>query len=135
MRLRPIILAAVLTATVVLSGCGGGSGSDGSASDGGTATTTTKADGGSSSDQKKVEIADFAFDPADLEVKVGDTVTFTNSDDATHTATAEDGDPTMFDTGDIKSGDDAGVTFDEAGDYEYECSIHDYMKGTIHVMG
>ena len=81
-----------------------------------------------------MKIADFAYDPTDLEVKVGDSVTFSNSDDADHTATAKEGDPKMFDTDKIAGGESKDVEFDEAGDYEYYCSIHEYMKGTIRVV-
>ena len=39
----------------------------------------------------KVSIENFAFDPAAITAKVGDTVTFTNGDSAGHTATLDDG--------------------------------------------
>ena len=43
---------------------------------------------------------DFAYAPEDLTVPAGTEVTFTNSDDAPHTATADDG---SFDTDTLKA--------------------------------
>lgn len=136
MHLRPALLTLVLATSIVVTACGGGS-SDAGPRDGGSSsgTTTTAADGGGSAGSGKVEIADFAFDPAETEVAAGETVTFTNADDVAHTATAKEGDPTTFDTKEIEAGGSKEITFDEAGDYEYYCSIHEYMKGTIHVVG
>ena len=63
-------------------------------------------------------IADFAFDPGDLTVAVGDTVTWTNDDDTDHTVTADDD---AFDSGDLGGGDTFEQTFDEAGEFAYHC--------------
>ena len=52
----------------------------------------------------EVEISDFKFAPEAITVEAGDTVTWTSSDDAPHTATADDG---SFDTGDLDKGDAA----------------------------
>ena len=49
-----------------------------------------------------IEIADFKFDPETMTVEAGTEVTWTNSDDAPHTATADD---SSFDTGDLDKGD------------------------------
>jgi plastocyanin len=75
-----------------------------------------------------VTIADFAFSPASLTINVGDTVTWTNNDSATHTATATDG---SFDTGELAQGASGSITFDTAGTFNYICSIHPQMTGTI----
>lgn len=138
MRLRHALIASLLVASVALVGCSS-NGSDGAAKEDPTTTaapdggaTTTAAEGGGGG-AETVDIVDFAFDPDSLEVKVGDTVTFTNSDSATHTATAEDDAPEAFNTDDIEGGAEAEVTFDTAGDYAYICSIHDYMTGTVTV--
>lgn len=131
MPVRRSIATTVLITALALTSCGGGSsgGSDGAGDPG-----TTKPAAGSSSGGAEVKIADFAFDPGSIEVKVGDTVTFTNSDSAAHTATAGDDQPKAFDTGEIDGDGSAEVTFDEAGDYSYSCSIHDYMTGTVRVL-
>jgi plastocyanin len=131
MRIRHPLTATLVAAALALSACGGSS-SDGGSAGGGAASTQASSD---TSGRSEVEIVDFAYGPAELEVSSGDTVTFTNSDDAAHTATSESDDPAEFDTGDIDGGDSAEVTFEEVGDYAYYCSIHDYMTGTIRVVG
>ena len=78
--------------------------------------------------EESVTIENFAFDPADLTVSVGDTVTWSNDDSAAHTATADGG---SFDTGTIASGNAKSVTFSKAGTFTYHCSIHATMTGRI----
>lgn len=77
-----------------------------------------------------VAIADFAFIPADIAAKVGQAVTFTNSDSAPHTATVDDGSCT---TPNLAKGDSGGLLFTEAGTYPFHCRIHPRMKGSITV--
>lgn len=77
-----------------------------------------------------VAIAEFAFDPADIQATVGQTVTFTNSDSAPHTATLDDGSCT---TPNIANGASDGLTFNAAGTYPFHCNVHPNMKGTITV--
>ena len=75
-----------------------------------------------------VEIRNMSFSVPALEVAVGDTVTFTNSDAAPHTATARDG---SFDTGRLTKGQSATVTITGAGTFDYFCTFHPMMKATI----
>jgi plastocyanin len=77
-----------------------------------------------------VAIADFAFDPADIQAAVGQTVTFTNNDSAPHTATLDDGSCT---TPNISTGGSDGLTFNAAGTYPFHCNVHPNIKGTITV--
>ena len=86
--------------------------------------------GGAPEATDKVDISDFAFVPEAVEVDAGTEVTFTNSDDAAHTATADD---SSFDTGDLAKGDSASVTFDETGEFTYYCRFHPFMKATVEV--
>ena len=60
--------------------------------------------GGASTDL--VAIADFAFDPETVTVDAGTKLTWTNDDEAPHTATADDG---SFDTGTLKLDDTGAV--------------------------
>ena len=128
-------LASALALSLGLASCGG-SDSGGSAYSG-TTTTTTSA--GSSTtvadsvpaDGKTVSIKDFAFAPASLTVKVGDTVTWTNDDDSAHTATSDDKVTPEFDAGDIEASKTGTVTFDKAGTFAYHCDFHASMTGTI----
>ena len=76
-----------------------------------------------------VTIADFAFDPATIEVAVGDSITWTNDDSTAHTATVEGGGP---DTGSLAGGASGTLTFDEPGTYTYRCAFHPgSMQGEV----
>lgn len=75
-----------------------------------------------------VTISNFKFEPANIEVAAGDTVTFTNKDSAPHTATALDG---SFDTGRLNKDQSATITISDAGDINYKCNFHGAMKGVI----
>mgnify|MGYP003674793321 CR=1 FL=1 len=75
-----------------------------------------------------VMIERFEYDPVNLQVAVGDTVTFTNLDGAPHTATAVDG---SFDTGFLRRNESGSITVTSAGSFEYLCVIHPAMRGTI----
>ena len=78
-----------------------------------------------------VSIAGFAFQPGQLGVVVGDTVTWTNNDGTSHSATADGG---AFDTGVLAGGASGSFTFTTAGTFTYHCKIHARMTGTITVL-
>jgi plastocyanin len=82
----------------------------------------------SSSSGVGLTIQGFAFSMPELQVSVGDTVTWTNNDAVPHTATADDG---SFDTGSISQGESASITFDTPGTYTYKCAFHPGMTATI----
>lgn len=77
----------------------------------------------------KVAMADFAFDPTPVTINVGGTVTWTNSDSAPHTATADD--QKAFDSGTVNKGQSKTVKFSKPGTYTYFCRFHPFMKGTV----
>jgi len=94
------------------------------------ALTLLGADQSAGSSPVVVHIASFAFDPADLTVHVGDTVTFINDDNVAHTATASD---KSFDSGNLDQNAKWSHTFNTAGTFPYACAYHSMMKGTITV--
>ena len=75
-----------------------------------------------------VEIVDFAFSPQTLTIRVGETVTWTNADPVVHTATSTSG---AFDSGDLDQGESYSVTFTVPGTYDYLCTPHPQMTGSI----
>ncbi len=75
-----------------------------------------------------IVIKSFAYSPATLQAKVGDTITVKNEDDADHTVTAKD---KSFDTGPLKKGQSATIKVTKAGRNDYICTIHPYMTGVI----
>ena len=86
--------------------------------------------GGAEGTTHSVDISGFAFNPGQLTIAVGDTVTWTNSDSTAHTATADDG---TFDSGNLANGDTFSYTFTEVGTVSYTCSYHSSMTGSITV--
>lgn len=131
--------AGALLAGVSLAGCSGGGDDDG----GGDGTTVEMTD-------------DLVFDPEELTVSVGDTVTWENVGSIGHSVTAyeedipegaeyfasggfdsEDAARDAYSAGDPDSGDIAGGetyehTFETAGTYDYFCIPHEStMQGTI----
>jgi len=76
----------------------------------------------------EVEIKNFAYSPATITIKVGDTVKWINIDSVSHTATANDG---SFDTGYLSQGQSKSITFDRKGVYDYYCRPHPWMKGKV----
>ncbi len=78
-----------------------------------------------------VNISGFAFDPIDLTIKVGTTVTWTNQDSAVHNVKAIDN---SWGSNDLKKGDTFSFTFVQAGTYNYRCGFHANMKGTVTVV-
>ena len=78
--------------------------------------------------------AEFAFDPASVTAAAGDTIEFTNEDDAEHNVTAEEAEiDEDVDAGGSTTIDLSGV---EPGSYDFICKYHpDTMKGTLEVTG
>src|SRR5215216_914402 len=81
-----------------------------------------------------------AYEPASLTVKKGDAIDVVNKDSSPHTVTSGTGleDPNagkMFDTSIINAAASAQIaTADlEAGEYDYHCSVHPFMTGTLKV--
>ena len=130
-------LAVLLLAALVLAACGGSGSSNAVATATPATPTSTPApsqSAGAGGSTVTVSIKDFAFSPAKIEIKAGTTVTWTNEDSAPHTVTATKSDDLdaalsgLFDSGDLQQGDTFSYTFDKAGNYYYECTIHASMK-------
>ena len=75
-----------------------------------------------------VTIKGFAYSPATLKIKAGDSVRWINKDGAAHTADDTGG---TWKTGTIKPNKSAVLTFDAAGKFKYVCKFHPKMKGKI----
>jgi plastocyanin len=79
-----------------------------------------------------VSIVDFAFQPNNLTINVGQTVTWTNTGSTAHTVTS---DTNFWSSATVNPGTSFSFTFNAAGIYNYHCSFHGSMTGTITVMG
>ncbi|MEA2332073.1 MAG: hypothetical protein QOH58_2211 [Thermoleophilaceae bacterium] len=126
------LLLACLALGLVASSCGGDdeeSGGGGNAET--TAETTEQPAGEGGGASTEVSMEGIKFDPGEVTVKAGDTVTWVNDDTVGHDVTGDDfksGDP-----GAMASGDTFDHTFDEAGTFDYVCSVHPGMDGSVKV--
>jgi plastocyanin len=104
------VLAALLLTFGLLAGCGG--------------STTTSTAGSA----VQVIMANRSYSPQQVNVRVGDTVTWVNQDSPQHDVVADNGEfkSNLFDKGGTFS-----FTFTKAGTYPYHCSIHPGMVGTV----
>ena len=75
------------------------------------------------------------FNPSELTVNSGDTVTFVNGDLPPHNVVFLEHEELSHPDLAFMSGEQFPVTFDKAGDYEFQCEPHAGagMKGVIHV--
>jgi plastocyanin len=111
-------MAALILAVVLLApACGAG---------GASTTSSQTAPGGA----VQISMKNIAFSPADVTIKVGQTVTWTNLDGAQHDVVANDG---AFKSDLLDTGQTFSFTFPKAGVFNFYCSIHPQMKGTITV--
>lgn len=75
-----------------------------------------------------IEIKNFTFSPKVLNVKIGEEVTWINNDKSPHQIKSD-----LFTSDIIGSGQSYSFTFNEAGNFDYICSIHPNMSGKITV--
>jgi plastocyanin len=140
-RLLALLLALVALA-VVAAGCGGDDDEGGDGGNGGgntpaaeepAAPTAEDGDGGSggTGPGTQVSMKDIKFNPETVTIKPGGKVTWTNDDSVGHDVTADDfesGGP-----GEMQGGSTYSHVFDKPGTYDYVCSVHPGMKGTVKV--
>ena len=75
-----------------------------------------------------VDIKEFKFAPAALQIQPGTTVTWTNHDEETHTITSTAG---AFGSSGLGNDETFAQTFTRAGTYEYFCALHPRMRATV----
>jgi amicyanin len=80
----------------------------------------------------KVTITNFSFSPTDITIKKGTTVTWTNNDSVQHTVTADSGDDGPK-SQPLSSGQTYSFTFSDEGTFNYHCTFHPEMHGTVTV--
>ncbi len=79
----------------------------------------------------QIDISGMRFSPAVLKVKAGDEVVWTQQDSMPHRLISSDGETVNSPT--MGRGQSYSQRFDDAGTYEYVCSIHPSMRGIIEV--
>ena len=85
--------------------------------------------GAARADDIAIHIDNFVFEPAQLTVKAGQTVTWTNRDDIPHTVVCAG----KFRSKTMDTDGTYSFTFTSAGEYKYFCSLHPHMTGVIKV--
>jgi plastocyanin len=85
--------------------------------------------GAARADDIAIHIDNFVFEPAQLTVKAGQTVTWTNRDDIPHTVVCAG----KFRSKTMDTDGTFSFTFTSAGEYKYFCSLHPHMTGVIKV--
>ena len=93
------------------------------ASQGSLTTATTGA-------AAKVSIDNSVFDPKDLVVTAGATVTWVNTDDVAHTVTSKAA-PPLLDSKTLHTDDKFSFEFKTPGIYDYFCKAHPDMTGKV----
>lgn len=77
-----------------------------------------------------VRIEQMRFEPRSLAVSTGDTIVWTNKDLVPHTATSKAG---GFDSQTLRISESWSYTATRRGTFEYLCSFHPTMTGTVRV--
>jgi len=125
---RPPRYVITMGLIVLAAACGGSGGSDtptNPGTPGNTGTPGTPAPVATTS----VSLQNSTFNPPDIQVSPGATVTFTNNDGINHTVTFDN---TSISSVDAYSTGAKTVTMPTApGTYTYHCAIHGPMKGTV----
>ncbi len=78
-----------------------------------------------------MNLQNFAYQMANIQVRAGTTVTWTNQDSVPHSVTFKNG---MKDSGLLYQGQSFSYTFNTPGSYQYYCSVHTYMVATVTVV-
>ena len=95
-------LLPAVAAAVVISGCGGSGGSSESV----TTTEVTMA-------------KSYVFEPKTIEIEAGQTVTWTNEDNFTHTVQLDG-----REDHEVEQDESVSIEFDTPGTYHYVCTLH-----------
>ncbi|MBI2630201.1 cupredoxin family copper-binding protein [Candidatus Pacearchaeota archaeon] len=85
--------------------------------------------GASGNSQYNVEIKESSFNPSEITINKGETITWTNYDSAPHTITSDSN--KALDSPTLNQGETFSYTFETSGNYNYHCSFHSSMKGKI----
>lgn len=94
-----------------------------------TTTNTVITENSNIATGSSVSISGLAFSNPTLTVKIGTAVTWTNNDTTTHTVTSTTG--SELGSSPLAPGGTYSHTFTAAGTYNYHCTFHPTMTGTV----
>lgn len=122
-------MAMICTSSVLAAGCGGGESASVSAP---AASTPAQSAKPAAKGDVQVSMKDYKFIPAEVKVKTGQTIVWTNEDAGTqHDAVAREGDGPKSKL--FNGGESYTWTAGKPGTIPYVCTIHPGMEGTITV--
>ncbi|MGK8520512.1 plastocyanin/azurin family copper-binding protein [Nocardia asteroides] len=130
-----LLTGVALAGALLLSGCGGddsGTAATTTRKPARPATTTAQQTGERGPAAATVVVDDMTFSPAEVTVKIGDTVTWRFDDKVPHTVQGI-GDKAMGINSPIIDKGEWSYTFTTAGTYRYLCSLHPEMRGSVTV--
>ncbi len=110
MKKRKVLLFSVLLSMLILA----------------TAISVTSAE--PVSEKNTVLIQGYSFQPPEITIQKGETITWINKDSAGHDVKGS-----FFYSGILREGQSFQQTFNEAGAFDYYCSLHPGMKGRVNV--
>lgn len=90
--------------------------------------TSCKKDESATPGNGEVLIQSMSFSPSSITITAGETVKWTNNDAMTHTVTSNDG---LFESGDLANGSSFSKKFPDKGTFNYHCTYHVGMTGTV----
>ena len=120
------LILACLALGLVAAGCGGDDDGGGDSSGDGASKSEEPAGGGGGGGAQ-VGMQSVEFDPKNLTVKAGETITFTNNESVPHDVHKTSGPGDDFssgETGGMQEGDTFELTLDKPGKYAYVCNVH-----------
>jgi plastocyanin len=126
---KPMLVAIVAVALVIVGAIGINHKSNNSSSTSNTSSTSSNSNQTTTSGS--VGIKNMMFTPSQISVNKGATVTWTNDDNTTHTVTDDLNNVGGPASGNIEPGSTYSFTFNKTGSFQYHCSIHPSMRGTI----
>ena len=130
------LLIACLALGVMVAGCGGDDDDEGGGGGAQEQQPAATGGGGGGGGGAQVSMKDIQFHPADVTIKAGETVTWTNDEAVAHDVdgSGPGGDFSSGPTGGMNEGDKFKFTFDKPGKYDYVCRVHaPGMAGTVTV--
>ncbi|MGH8990546.1 MAG: plastocyanin/azurin family copper-binding protein [Acidimicrobiia bacterium] len=126
-------LALGLGVVLLFSACGGADAKNDGAEANGAEADGAEAAAAGNKGGTPVAITNFLFEPAELQVPPGTKVTWTNNDDAPHNV-QDISDLNTPISKELNKGESFSITYEQPGEYKYDCGLHTYMTGTIKVM-
>ena len=115
---KKLIVVSILSSSLAAAACGNSSPAPAPS---GPATTVSIPSGAST-------LTLSAYNPNPVNVTVGTTVRWANSDSVAHTSTADGG---AWNSGTVNGGGTFDFKFQSAGTFSYHCTIHPNMVGTV----